>query len=453
MHDYLQFFLRHAQTHAISLKPIMAFALLEDTDVPIIAHSVLTTLASVANESVKTEAQTHLDLINKIISTRQETRQLNLTRTKETLKLLQTAPDSIRRLILKSTITEEDVGEHHDMFLNCVYFLSDKESTKHPIFKRIRGGGGSSSSHSNKKTYNDEDLEKLWKKENPRLYYSDKIFIGKGGFGEVYIAQRKKDGTRVAMKVLKRKLEEDTHHIIKEIEVMRDCKHENIVNFEECYLYEGTISVVMEYCDGGTLRDLCREVFLNEQEIAHFCRQILEGLEYLHLKLNRIHRDIKSDNILLNLNGDIRIADLGLVESEDKTRRLSMVGTSYWMAPEIIAQQHYGMSVDIWALGCVCFELCTGEPPYHDLGSLKAMFFTSTRGAPILPHNPERQFTPVLHDFLDWCFQFNPQLRPLTTRLLTHPLINNTEPANLKVLQNKLELVFIGSSLKMNGLL
>jgi len=244
------------------------------------------------------------------------------------------------------------------------------------------------------------------------------------------------------------------YHILKEIAVLKDCKHENIVNFEECFLFEGTISVVMEYCDGGTLRDLCSEVIISESEIAHFCRQILEGLEYLHLKLNRIHRDIKSDNVLLNLSGDIKIADLGLVEQvDDKSKKLSMVGTSYWMAPEIIAQQHYGMSVDIWALGCVGYELCTGEPPYHDYGSLKAMFYTSTKGAPQLPHNPKRQYSNLVTEFLDCCFQFNTQLRPSATKLLNHPFIVTTEPLNLKVLQNKLELVFIGSSLKMNGLL
>jgi len=257
------------------------------------------------------------------------------------------------------------------------------------------------------------------------------------------------------MKVLKRKLEEDTYHIVKEIEAMRDCKHVHIVNFEECYLFKGTISVVMEYCDGGTLKDLCSEVYLNEYEISHFCRQILEGLQYLHLKRKKIHRDIKSDNILLNLNGDVRIADMGLIEqAEEKTRRFSMVGTSYWMAPEIIAQQHYGLSVDIWALGCVCFELCTGDPPYHDLGSLKAMFYTATRGAPQLPIMVDREvFSPLVHHFLDWCFQFNPQLRPMATELLKHPFLNQEKLLNLKSLQSKLELVFIGSSLRMNGLL
>jgi len=130
-----------------------------------------------------------------------------------------------------------------------------------------------------------------------------------------------------------------------------------------------------------------------------------------------------------------------------------MVGTSYWMAPEIIAQQHYGKSVDIWALGCVGFELCTGEPPYHEIGSLKAMFYTSTRGAPPLPIMPKRQYSPLVHDFLDCCFQFNTTIRPSASELLNHPLITTTEPHNLRVLQSKLELVFIGSSLKMNGLI
>jgi len=146
---------------------------------------------------------------------------------------------------------------------------------------------------------------------------------------------------------------------------------------------------------------------------------------------------------------------MGLIEqAEEKTRRFSMVGTSYWMAPEIIAQQHYGMTVDIWALGCVCFELCTGEPPYHDMGSLKGMYYTATKGAPQLPPMVDREiFSKEVHYFLDWCFQFNPQLRPTSTELLKHPFLNQEKLLNMKALQSKLELVFIGSSLRMNGLL
>uniref|UniRef100_A0A6B2LBD3 Protein kinase domain-containing protein n=1 Tax=Arcella intermedia TaxID=1963864 RepID=A0A6B2LBD3_9EUKA len=254
---------------------------------------------------------------------------------------------------------------------------------------------------------------------------------------------------------MKRKLSEDTNHIVREIQTMRDCKHKYIVNFEECYNFEGTITVVMEYCDGGTLKDLCNEVLLDETEVAHFCTQILLGLQYFHVKTKKVHRDIKAENILLNLNGDVRIADLGLIEQleENGLKRISMVGTSYWMSPEMINIKPYDYKIDIWSLGCVCFELCCGSPPYHQLGSLAAMYNTATNGAPHLADTPEHKFSDEISDFLDNCFQTNPELRPNSTELLKHPFLSQRNNINMKSLQSKLELVFIGSSLRMNGLI
>jgi serine/threonine protein kinase len=178
----------------------------------------------------------------------------------------------------------------------------------------------------------------------------------------------------------------------------------------------------MEYCDGGTLHDLYSEVFLAEEEISYFIRQICEGLTYLH-GIGLAHLDIKSENILLNLNGQVKIADFGLVRQADlDTPNLSgMVGTCYWMAPEIIQRKMYNQKADIWALGCVCIELAQGKAPNHDGGALRALFHSATRGAPqieAITEGKPANWSEEMMDFLQLSLQMDPQARPSAAQLL-----------------------------------
>ena len=119
--------------------------------------------------------------------------------------------------------------------------------------------------------------------------------------------------------------------------------------------------------DAGSLTEvLGPTVFFPEAHIAYVCREVLQALQYLHHN-NRLHRDIKSDNVLINTRGEIKIADfgfaVGLTEEED--RRKSVVGTPFWMAPELIRGCGYDGSVDVWSLGITVLEMTNGEPPYY----------------------------------------------------------------------------------------
>lgn len=301
-----------------------------------------------------------------------------------------------------------------------------------------------------------EELEKIVRRENPKLLFSHLTSIGQGGFGEVFTGESVSDGKKVALKVMSGSMNADfLQKHTNEIEAMRRLNHPNIVSFEDVFFWENQFWLGMEYCDGGTLENLYQEVYLSESEIAHFIRQICLGLHYLHMQ-QLAHLDIKAENILLNLNGATKIGDFGLVRevSADRDSLNSMVGTSYWMAPEVIQRKPYGQKVDIWALGCVCLELAEGKPPRHELGSLRAMFLAATLGPPAFHSNPDHghPWSEKMIDFLKQTLHMDPKRRPTAAQLLEHPfLLSRT--VSLKELRKKLELVFIGASLRANGLL
>jgi len=201
-----------------------------------------------------------------------------------------------------------------------------------------------------------EELEKFLIKSNPKEIYSNFRKIGRGSFGSVYIAARKGQKTKFAIKQIKKKFDlvghdQDSVAVANEIALLRSCHHPNIVNFIGCHFFKERIWIVMEYCDGGTLSQLL-ELTLSESEIANVLNQVLNGVAYLH-SLHRIHRDIKSSNILLNMNGEVKVADLGLCIEGDGEQS-GIAGSKYWMAPEMIQRQRYTSKV-IHGFLCLAF--------------------------------------------------------------------------------------------------
>eukprot|EP01103_Thecamoeba_quadrilineata_P005776 TRINITY_DN15533_c0_g1_i1.p1 TRINITY_DN15533_c0_g1~~TRINITY_DN15533_c0_g1_i1.p1 ORF type:complete len:547 (+),score=87.61 TRINITY_DN15533_c0_g1_i1:33-1673(+) len=295
-----------------------------------------------------------------------------------------------------------------------------------------------------------EDLKSIFQQEmtleNPSLRYQTRHKIGKGSFGVVVTAKDLINKSTVALKILKKPFLSNETSILNEIMMMKSCQHENIVNYVHSYLFCNKVWIVMEYCDGGTLFQLLSQMKLCEGQMALICRQILMGLQYLH-NLNRVHRDIKSENILFNVNGLVKLADLGLcanLAEEGKTQ--SLAGSRYWMAPEMIKRHPYDVKVDIWSFGAVCIEMCDGTPPYYKHRSTKALFLTATRGAPQIKH-PEN-YSESLHLFLRHCLQMEPHLRPNAADLLNHPFLLRV--CSTKKLQESIRLVFLGNSLQYN---
>jgi len=214
----------------------------------------------------------------------------------------------------------------------------------------------------------------------------------------------------------------------------------------------------MEYCGAGSVSDIMRlrKKTLQEDEIATILSDTLKGLEYLHLR-RKIHRDIKAGNILLNNEGHAKLADFGvagqLTVSRDRyarscdsdraigpnngfngtlvhwqdtmAKRNTVIGTPFWMAPEVIQEIGYDCVADIWSLGITALEMAEGKPPYGDIHPMRAIFMIPTKPPPSF-REPD-QWSPEFIDFVSGCLVKNPEERATATELLQHEFIGESD--------------------------
>lgn len=252
---------------------------------------------------------------------------------------------------------------------------------------------------------------------DPTKKFRNLIKIGQGASGGVYTAFEVGTNKCVAIKQMNLEQQPKKDLIINEILVMRDSRHKNVVNFQDSFLVRGDLWVVMEYMEGGSLTDVVTFNMMSEGQISAVCRETLHGLQFLHSK-GVIHRDIKSDNILLSMDGNIKLTDFGFCAqiNESHMKRTTMVGTPYWMAPEVVTRKEYGRKIDIWSLGIMAIEMIEGEPPYLTESPLRALYLIATNGTPAIKE--EHNLSTTFKDFLYFALKVDPEKRASAHDLL-----------------------------------
>ncbi|XP_050840057.1 serine/threonine-protein kinase PAK 3-like isoform X5 [Serinus canaria] len=245
-------------------------------------------------------------------------------------------------------------------------------------------------------------------------------------FGTVYKGLDRATGGEVAIKKMSLR-GQNRERAVNEILLLKDKKNPNIVSSLDSFLVDGDLWLVMEYMDGGTLQDVVRQTRMAEGEMAAVSRECLQGLDFLHSK-RVMHRDLKSSNILLGMDGSVRLADFGLCAqlSPERDRRSSMVGTAHWMAPEVVTRSPYGPKVDIWAFGIVTIEMVEGEPPYFRETGAMARALIRQNGTPQLQE--PRRLSALLRDFLECSLEPDEERRWAAQELLQHPFLSSAKP-------------------------
>ncbi|KAF2758196.1 Pkinase-domain-containing protein [Pseudovirgaria hyperparasitica] len=262
--------------------------------------------------------------------------------------------------------------------------------------------------------------------------------IGKGTFGRVYLGMNLTTGELLAVKQVevkqqaagqdKEKMRELVKSLDIEIDTMQHLDHPNIVQYLGCERKEMSISIFLEYISGGSVGSCLRKHGRFEEKIvSSLTRQTLLGLAYLHGQ-GILHRDLKADNILLDLDGTCKISDFGISKKTDNIYgndvSNSMQGSVFWMAPEVIRAQGEGYSakIDIWSLGCVVLEMFAGRRPWSKEEAIGAIYkLGSLNQAPPIPDDVSSQITPQALSFMYDCFTINTMERPTAETLLRAP--------------------------------
>ena len=251
--------------------------------------------------------------------------------------------------------------------------------------------------------------------------------LGQGAFADVVKVKSKKSGKIYALKKINISQlgKEEIEKELNEIRLLYSLNHPNIIGYKEAFYDQptGKLNIVLEFADDGDLIQKIKynkehRLIFHEDTIWEFIIQMLLGVSYLHSS-KIIHRDLKSANIFLMKNGQLKIGDLNVSKHMKSSQACTTVGTPLYIAPEIWGNQYYDYKCDIWSLGCIIYELCTLKPPFmgSSFSQLKKAVTSGVYKA--IP----QYYSNDLKNLISWMIQIDPDKRKSAQELLDSKII------------------------------
>ena len=254
--------------------------------------------------------------------------------------------------------------------------------------------------------------------------------LGEGSFGKAYLCEKESSDRKYVIKqiITEGMNEKEKNDVFNEAKILGKLDHQNIIKFIEFFESpkpKPALNIVTEYADGGDLSEkikLQNNKPFTESEILNYFTQICLALKHIHEK-KIIHRDLKSGNIFLMKNGLVKLGDFGISKGFERTmeKAKTMVGTPYYLSPEILENKPYDAKSDIWSLGILLYEMMTFKMPFN-ANSLPMLSVKIMKGN-YTP--PPSLYTKELREIVSKCLMLNPDDRPTIQEILRMPIVQN----------------------------
>mmetsp|Transcript_11835 Transcript_11835/g.20304 ORF Transcript_11835/g.20304 Transcript_11835/m.20304 type:complete len:547 (-) Transcript_11835:197-1837(-) len=346
-------------------------------------------------------------------------------------------PPSMETELLTEGLNQLDLNEDPDAAIKALQFYKSGRESLMKSSLQMNGFAMAANGQMNKSLggtrFSVPPEKPVFMDEDPENHFVAIKALGQGASGAVILVEKKLpdgtgDGKKLALKKVEPGNDAEKDALELEIQVMSGTRHKNLIKCFETYRWNDEWWISMEYMSGGCLTDILegtqiKKTRISEGLIALVIRETLQGLNYMHMQ-RRLHRDIKSDNILLCAEtGSVKLADFGFVAqlTDERAKRTTCVGTPYWMAPELIRQNEYDYKVDVWSVGVLTIECAELEPPFFREKPIRAMYLITTRPPPRLKDASAWSFE--MMDFVARCVTLNPARRATTAELLAHPFM------------------------------
>lgn len=353
-------------------------------------------------------------------------------------------PEEWQQKILEDSIDRNMNVKRFKILLNILHFITKDSFRMTDQEKEV----------SEKKPFASEGILKIAKekiqKEQEKVLkkrYKHIEFAGEGGFGRVFYAKDTVRGCKVAIKKLPQTSEKLQLNNECEVAFLASCNNRNIVKFLDSWhvIDRDEMWIVTEYLEGGTLSEAVKDYQFSERHIAYIAREILKALKYLH-SLGFVHRDLKSANVMMSMDGEIKLIDFGLCCDVNDGPRKQILGSPFWIPPEMIKGNYHSYPADIWSFAVCIIEMYMKKAP-NSHSKLYALYTSSTKG--LKSYIPSHASDDA-RDFLKKCLVIDQRKRATAEELLKHPFV--TQP-NLSVgIENVLRSIFVNNGLALSGI-